>query len=395
LNRKLSRIALFATLAGALAGCSSGPTVGGGPNRSGSSSGSGSGISGSGGSSGSGSGSSSGSGSGISGSGGSSGSGSGSSSGSGSGISGSGGTSGSGSSGTSSGLSISGGSSGSGAPCGSPNSPSLFRNWLVTNAAGNVFNELTLNPDGTYQITILITTSTVTGDEYIQKGTFALNGGTITLTPTEASCPTALIPSSLTYDFDGAALSVTDSSGTKTNYAATSSAVPGPAGLTLVVGCSLSQGAPWMPEPMTGSPPTGSPVVQPSVFGNWLITNAAGNVFNELTLNPDGTYQITILITTSTVTGDEYIQKGCFALNGAAITFTATEASCPKPVPIYSDAYGFNGAGLGVVDSAGTGTVYLRTGSAVPGPAGLTLVIGCSLTTPGPWMPEPLAPVSN
>jgi hypothetical protein len=147
-----------------------------------------------------------------------------------------------------------------------------------------------LNPDGTYQTTTLIVTSTVTGDEEIQKGTFALNGAIIAFTPTEASCAAVGTPGLFSYAFNGTNIELTDTSGTQTTFARTASAAPGPPGLTLVVGC----GTPFAPEPMTGSAPTGSDVVGPSVFGSYVSVNSARTVYAEVTLNPDLTYQYTM-----------------------------------------------------------------------------------------------------
>jgi len=265
--------------------------------------------------------------------------------------------------------------------------PTVFGSWLLANGATS--EVLTLNDDGTYEIDIIVSTSTVTGDEYVQQGNFALNGANITFTPTQASCPTALTPSTDTYAFDAQYLVLTNSSGSAT-YAATDASSFGN-GLSLVVGCSPS-GQGWTPEPLTGSPPSaGNPGAEPTLYGNWLATSGTTSV--EVMLNSDGTYEIDLLITTSAVTGDEYVQQGTFVLNGADITFTPTEASCPGSVPVFADGYLFNGAGLVTTSSSGTTTGYAPTGSTPLG-QGLTLVVGCSQDN-GPWTPQPLAPVTN
>jgi len=134
--------------------------------------------------------------------------------------------------------------------------------------------------------------------------------------------------------------------------------------------------------------------VSPVLFGSYTTMPTAGTYY-EITLNPDFTFQFTIVVATSTVTGDEYIQTGTYALNGEAITFTPIEASCPVVTAISTDAYAFNAAALGTVDSSSTATVWTTTTAAIPGPANLTYVLGCSPSTGAAWTPEPLAPVSN
>jgi hypothetical protein len=315
----------------------------------------------------------------------------GTSSGASSGGSGSGSGGGASSGGTGSGGSGSGSSSGSsGASNVLPDgAPSVFGSWLTVNSANTVSTELTLNANGTYQLTVLVTTSTVSGDEYVQQGTFTLNGALLTLTPTEATCSAPLTPATYTYGIDTTILVLTDSSGTSTFYGATTADLG--SGLTLVVGCSVNGGA-WSPASTTGSPPVpADPGSNPSPYGNWLVTS--GNTSVELTLDSDGTYAITILGLTSTQTANEYLQKGSFVLSGADIVFTPTEASCPVSVPVGTDVYGVNGSGFSTTDASGNETHYAPTGSATLG-QGLTLVLGCSQNG-GPWMPEPLAPVTN
>jgi len=295
-------------------------------------------------------------------------------------------TAGAGTSGaTSPGASASGASPGGSSGSPASGSPTLVGTWLAVDGPTSV--ELVLSSDGTYQVTVLVLTSTVTGDELVEKGNFVVSGATITFTPTSLTCPGALTPSTDLYVFNGGGLVTTAPGGTSTTYLRTT-APPIGTGLTLVVGC----GSPWMPEPVNGSDPSpGAPVAEPSIFGNWLNTNNAGNVQAEWTLNANGTYQATILIKTSTVTGDELIQTGTFVLDGGNITFTPAEESCSGPVPIAADTYAFNGAGIDI-NGSGTTTTFLAT-TTTPAQlgAGLTLVIGCG----SPWMPVPVAPVSN
>jgi hypothetical protein len=248
--------------------------------------------------------------------------------------------------------------------------------------------QLVLNQDGTFAFTLLVKTSTVTADEYLQKGTFALSGGNITFTPTEASCNTPLTPSVDGYVFNGQGLQTTDSNNQKTNYVKTSPQDIG-AGLTLVVGC----GNPWTPVAVSGTAPApgAAPIVQPSLTGTYAVTVAPTTT--QIVLNADGTYQLTQLVATSTVTGDEYIEKGLYVTSGADITFTPQQASCPVKKPITMDAYAINGVLIALITPT-TGIGLARTAPTQLG-AGLTLVVGCSPSPGSPFMPEPVAPVSN
>jgi hypothetical protein len=315
-------------------------------------------------------------------------SGGGASSGASSGGTGSGGTGSSGAAGAGAGSDASAGGATNNAL--SDGAPNLFGIWLTANAAKTTFSELTLNSNGTYELDVLVTTSSVTGDEYTQQGNFTVNGAQITLAPTEASCPGPLNPSTYSYAVDAAVLVLIDASSDSSAWAATTSRLG--AGLSLVVGCSVS-GAPWSPEPTVGSPPVASdPGTNPTPYGRWLDV-ASASASSLLTLNSDGTYEYDLLFTTSTQTGDEYVQKGTFVLNGADLVLTPTEASCPGRVPVGTNSYGINGVALSTTDASGTQANYAATTTTALG-NGLTLVVGCSQNN-GPWMPEPVAPVAN
>jgi hypothetical protein len=271
--------------------------------------------------------------------------------------------------------------------------PDIFGSWITANSAQTIWTELTLNQDGTYALTVLVPTSSVTGDEYAQHGNFKLSGGALTLTPSEATCPTALTPSTFVYAVNGQFLVLVDSSGDATLYGATDATLG--AGLTLVVGCSPTSGAAWTPEPTNGSAPSSSnPGQNPSPYGNWLNASPSSTTSTLLTLNEDGTYVFALLVTTSTQTGDEYVQKGTFVLDGQDLILTATEASCPGAIPVTTDNYAVNGADFSTTDSSGNQTDYASSTESTLG-SGLTLVVGCSPTSGAPWTPEPIAAVTN
>jgi hypothetical protein len=243
-----------------------------------------------------------------------------------------------------------------------------------------------LNADGTYQIIALTRTSTVTADETVENGTFVVGGTTLSFTPTERTCTTPLAPSTDTYALNGAALVLVSATSSVTVFPR--SPPISTAGLTLVVGC----GSPFMPVAMTGSPPVAAnPGSSPSLYGSWLFTSPAVSL--ELTLNQDMTYETDALFPTSTVSGNEYIEKGTFAFHGAALVLTPTQASCPGVKPVENNSFGFNGVNLGTTNAAGTMFNFSRT-TPTPLGANLTLVLGCSINN-GPWMPEPIAPVAN
>lgn len=273
----------------------------------------------------------------------------------------------------------------------SDGAPNVFGSWVATSSNGTVRTELTLDTDGTYKLIVLAPTSSVTGDELTQEGTFTLSGAALTLTPTEQTCPGALTPATYTYAVNGEFLVLIDSSANDTVYVATDKVI-GSALTTLVVGCSMS-GGPWSPQPTNGSAPTpADPGSNPTPYGSYVnVTNGTSEL---VTLNSDDTYQITVLVPTSSETGDEYIQKGTFTLDGAALTFTPQQASCPKNEPVAHDTYGINAAGLSVTDSSGNQVDYTRTTMTSLGQDLTTLVVGCSQNG-GAWMPEPIASVGN
>jgi hypothetical protein len=271
--------------------------------------------------------------------------------------------------------------------------PDIFGTWITANSAKTVWTELTLSTNGTYTLTVLVPTSSVTGDEYVQQGNFKLAGATLTLTPTEQTCPTALTPSTFTYAVDASLLVLVDSSDNTTVYGATGAQLG--AGLTLVVGCSPTSGAAWTPEPTNGAAPSPSnPGDNPSPYGNWLNASSSSTTSTLLTLDDDGTYVFTLLVTTSTQTGDEYVQKGTFVLAGDDLILTPTEASCPGAIPVATDTYAINAAGLSTTDSSGTQTGYIPTPMTSLG-GDLTLIVGCSPTSGAAWTPEPIAAVTN
>ena len=261
---------------------------------------------------------------------------------------------------------------------------SVFDNFVLT--TGQTSIQLTLNADGTYQFIILVETSTVTADEEVEEGTFVLSGAMISFTPTERSCATALTPSTDNYLVNSAGFALINSSGTTTFARSPPLAT---AGLTLVVGC----GSPFMPVATAGAAPVpASPGNSPSLYGNWLYTNS-NDIEAKLTLNDDMTYEFELLISTSTVTADEYIENGAFAYQGPTLTLTPMQTSCPVAAPPKPYGFAFDDAGLILTDSSGNSSTYGRTTTADPA-ANLTTVVGCSISN-GPWMPEPIAPVTN
>jgi hypothetical protein len=280
-----------------------------------------------------------------------------------------------------------GGAAGAGGSAAASTDLSVFGSWIYTSSNGQAVVALTLNPDGTYQVLTIGYTSTVSADETVEEGTFVLqSGGKIAFTPTEHTCATPLTPSTDTYAVDGGAL-VLVVSGNAVWFAR--APVPSTSGLTLVVGC----GTPFAPAAMTGSEPVaGDPGSSPSLFGTWVVSNSTLSL--ELTLNQDLTYEFLLVVPTSTVTADEYIQHGTFAYAGTTIVFTPTEESCPTVPPPASYTFIFNDLNFTWVDSSGTSTTFTRMASTTDIGAAYTLVVGCSINN-GPWMPEPITPATN
>jgi hypothetical protein len=262
----------------------------------------------------------------------------------------------------------------------------LFDTYVTPLNNGQTSLQITLNADGTYEIVVLTPTSTVTADETVEHGTFVFGGSMITFTPTERTCTTPLTSTTDSYLVNGAGLGLFPATGGALLLAR--SAPLSTTGLTLVIGC----GAPFMPVAMMGSDPVpANPGSSPSPYGSWLWTS--GTLSIEYTLNQDMTYELQVLSSTSTVSGNEYIEKGTFAFQGQALVLTPTQASCPQKKPVVKDPLSLNGTNLVLTDSSGTNFTFARTNTSQLG-ANLTLVIGCSINN-SPWMPEPIAPVTN
>lgn len=273
--------------------------------------------------------------------------------------------------------------------------PTLFGTWVAGTAAESFW--LTLNADGTYAFAILIPTSTVTNDVFIQEGTYAVSGVYLVLTPTEQTCPSASppAPSVSTYFFDGEYLITYDSTGKQSIFAhsATAPDLTGSSdgGASTVLGCPET---PFAAYPLTGTAPVPtSPGVIPAPYGSWVVANSENTLFVQVLLNSDGSYEIALLIVTSTVSADEYIQKGTFTINGPALVFTPTEASCPGNVPVFSNNYYFDQDVLVLQDPSGKSTGFVTDPTLMLG-QGLNIVLGCSVDN-GPWTPYALAPIQN
>ncbi len=261
----------------------------------------------------------------------------------------------------------------------------MFGVWQLALNNGTAILELILNSNGTYQYTLRVLTSTVTADQLVEQGSFTINDTTLSFTPTERSCNDALTPTTDGYAFDEDVLVLGLPTGNATFTRASSPLSS--EGLTLVVGC----GTPFAPVAMQGHAPTpANPGDSPTPFGTWLTTDANG-ISVQIILNEDYSYRISILIPTSTVTANEYIQTGAFLLSGTLIVFVPSKASCPVKTPAFANGYVFNRVALVTQDNTGKVTGLLRTAPSSLG-EGLTLVIGCSINN-GPWMPSPLAAV--
>jgi len=255
----------------------------------------------------------------------------------------------------------------------------------VASATSSV--QFVINADGTYTLTVLDTTSAVTANETLETGTWVQSGGYLIFTPVKASCPASLPIGNSTYSFNGTDLVLDD-----IVYASTAPETLG-SGLTLVVGCTIAgtfTASPLAPVATTGTPIGTGTVGEPSIYGTWLDTvTPDGITYNlQTVLNSDCTYQLTVFNETSNATGNETIETGTFALNGANITFTELKATCPGNVTVGTTDYFFNG------DQLLTGTVLYTTEptTATLG-AGLTLVVGCSVNS-GPFTPYSLAPLT-
>lgn len=84
--------------------------------------------------------------------------------------------------------------------------PSLIGSWYYVDSAGTAGEGLTFNSDETYVNQSIALTSSTTGDQEVEMGTFTLSGSTITVTPTSSSCPGPAPVTSYDYSFQGAEL---------------------------------------------------------------------------------------------------------------------------------------------------------------------------------------------
>jgi hypothetical protein len=126
-------------------------------------------------------------------------------------------------------------------------SPSLYGTWYYADSAGAGVG-LTFNQSGTYVAQELALTSSTSGDDQAEKGTFTVSGSTITLTPTEWSCPGPDPIYKLTYSFQGSDLAVSQPSGAAVLQPDTQP----PSSVAITFGCFTNgdSGEIFTPEPL-------------------------------------------------------------------------------------------------------------------------------------------------
>jgi hypothetical protein len=124
--------------------------------------------------------------------------------------------------------------------------PSLDGNWFYADSAGTSGVGVSFKNDGSYELQELVLTSSTSGNDQVEIGTFTVSGNTITVTPTQWSCkgPDAIYQ--LTYSFDGSNLSLAQPSGIIVMQPNNNTASSGEA---IAIGCFDTAGN-FTPEPL-------------------------------------------------------------------------------------------------------------------------------------------------
>ncbi len=129
----------------------------------------------------------------------------------------------------------------------------------------------------------------------------------------------------------------------------------------------------------------------PSLYGNWLYTNAAGTSGIGATFKKDGTYVWTTLALTSQTSGNAEIETGTFRATGSTIVFTPQQYSCPGPYPPITWKYTLSSSAL--VFSFPTGAISMKPNNE-PASDSFTVVFGC-FAKDGSFTKRELTPVTN
>jgi hypothetical protein len=132
----------------------------------------------------------------------------------------------------------------------------------------------------------------------------------------------------------------------------------------------------------------------PSVYGDWIFNNSAGNGGVGLLLKSNNTYARQLLELTSTSTGNDQMEIGSVVVTASSIAFTPTEWSCAafmSKYPAYALTYILNNGGLDLVSPTAATAFHLNTS---PPSTNFAASIGCFLQD-GTFHVSPLAPVTN
>ena len=125
--------------------------------------------------------------------------------------------------------------------------PSLYNTWIYTAANGVNGAGLTLKSDGTYENQALELTSSTSGNDQVEIGTFVISGASITFTPKKWSCPEPSDPPyTVSFEQSGNSLTISYSSGVIVFSIDTS---PAATNFSLSTGC-FSQSGTFTPSPI-------------------------------------------------------------------------------------------------------------------------------------------------
>lgn len=125
----------------------------------------------------------------------------------------------------------------------------------------------------------------------------------------------------------------------------------------------------------------------PTIFGDWIYTNAANTDGYLLSLRSDNTYELHRFVRTSATTANDEIETGSFSAAADSITFMPARWSCRAPDPSYPTPFALPGVYLDVTYVIGLIAFHADTSP------DFTAVDGCFAKS-GTFVPAPLAPVT-
>lgn len=162
-----------------------------------------------------------------------------------------------------------------------------------------------------------------------------------------------------------------------------------------LIGCTVEMGGDRPPPDgsggITGGGSGGAAVPPKSLVGTWLnqasVNSATGFAFNDA-----GTYGRLFEVVVDPFNINAQTEKGSYQVSASEIFFTATEATCPGPVPRYKLGFAWSGDLL-VLEYSDAIVSYERLPDG--GGSTVTVRLGCFDQVTGAFSPMASAPVTN